>query len=74
MPKKALVGGQPFVYTVRDGHLWRRDVQTRPLAGRDADMLEVMSGLAERVTPAQASNPKADAGQNAMPLSSLMSL
>src|SRR5262249_49728053 len=62
MPKKALVGGQPFVYTVRDGHIWRREVQTRPLLGRDADMVEVLSGLAEGGTVGVYGQDKAKPG------------
>jgi RND family efflux transporter MFP subunit len=65
MPKKALVGGQPFVYTVRDGHIWRRDVQTRSLSGRDADMVEVLSGLAEGETVVVSGQDKLQPGQKA---------
>ena len=65
MPKKALVGGQPFVYTVRDGRIWRRDVQTRPLSGRDADMVEVLSGLAEGETVVVSGQDKLQPGQKA---------
>jgi multidrug efflux pump subunit AcrA (membrane-fusion protein) len=65
MPKKALVGGQPFVYTVREGRILRRDVQTRPLAGRDADMIEVLSGLAEGETVVVSGQDKLQPGQKA---------
>jgi membrane fusion protein (multidrug efflux system) len=65
MPKKALVGGQSFVYTVRDGHVWRKDVQTRPLSGRDADMVEVLSGLAEGETVVVSGQDKLQPGQKA---------
>jgi RND family efflux transporter MFP subunit len=65
MPKKALVGGLAFVYTVRDARILRRDVQTRPLAGRDADMVEVLSGLAEGETVVLSGQDKLQPGQKA---------
>src|SRR5262249_54174955 len=65
MPRKALVGGQSFVYTVRDGRILRREVQTRALAGRDADFVQVLSGLSEGETVVVAGQDKLQPGQKA---------